>query len=365
MAAASNPFTPAFGTSPLVLAGRDAILQDMRAAFTSDPGNPNLSTLIIGARGTGKTALMSGIRGIASEEGWIAVGVTALPGLLEDIYEQAIAATSHLLAPEQTRQITSLTVGPVAASWSEAKPEGGNWRTRMSRLVDALAPLETGLLITVDEVQAGLDELVQLAAIYQHFVTEGRKVSLVMAGLPFHVDALVSDKTVSFLRRSFQHRLGAIDDADVADAFRRTVVDGGKRIDTDALDLCVDAIDGFAYMLQLVGFRAWNAALTGTITAQDAQAGIQAARRDMETHILSATYRELSAKDIAFLEAMLSDREFSRMGTIAERLGVSTGYASQYRTRLLSAGAICEVGRGRVAFAFPGLREYVAERVED
>lgn len=43
------------------------------------------------------------------------------------------------------------------------------------------------MLFTVDEVDPTLDEMVQLAAFYQHFVREGRKVALLMAGLPHNI----------------------------------------------------------------------------------------------------------------------------------------------------------------------------------
>ena len=51
------------------------------------------------------------------------------------------------------------------------------------------------MLFTVDEVDPTLDEMVQLAAFYQHFVREGRKVALLMAGLPHNISSLLNNKT--------------------------------------------------------------------------------------------------------------------------------------------------------------------------
>lgn len=358
---ARNPFTPTFGTVPAFLAGRQSILRNMRDAFSDRYGNPNLSTILIGARGTGKTALMSCIRDEALGEGWITASATALPGMLEDIYEQATLSARHLVDQPSSRQLTSLSVGPVSAGWEHSEAAmHGNWRTRMSLLLDQLAPFGTGLLITVDEVRAELDELVQLAAIYQHFVTERRQVALVMAGLPFHVHRLVSDKSVSFLRRSAQHQLGRIPSADISLALRQTFESGGKRAEDEAIDLCVKAIEGFAYMLQLVGYRTWQeAGESSIITAMHALRGIHGARQDLEEYILASTYRELSRGDLRFAEAMAEDPHESRLSNIASRMGVSNGYASKYKTRLLSAGIIGERSRGVVGFDIPGFREYV------
>ena len=54
-----NPFTPSFGQIPLYMAGRDLVIDEIMRAFENGVGDPNLSTILIGARGSGKTALMS------------------------------------------------------------------------------------------------------------------------------------------------------------------------------------------------------------------------------------------------------------------------------------------------------------------
>lgn len=49
-----NPFTPTFGSIPPFLAGREHILRDINRGFINGPGDPNLSTIFTGARGTGR-----------------------------------------------------------------------------------------------------------------------------------------------------------------------------------------------------------------------------------------------------------------------------------------------------------------------
>ena len=49
-----NPFTPTFGMVPPFMAGRGKLLDEMSRAFEDGLGNPNLSTIIIGARVQGK-----------------------------------------------------------------------------------------------------------------------------------------------------------------------------------------------------------------------------------------------------------------------------------------------------------------------
>ena len=79
-----EPVTPSFGEVPAHLAGRQQIIRDLDRAFLSQRRRPELTSIFSGARGTGKTALMSSLATRAESHGWIAVKTTALPGMLED-----------------------------------------------------------------------------------------------------------------------------------------------------------------------------------------------------------------------------------------------------------------------------------------
>ena len=94
---ASNPFTPTFGVVPAFMAGREDITSELLAALEEGVGNPNLTTIISGARGTGKTALLTYLSDAAQAQGCVSVNVSALPGMLEEIVQQAGAASAHLI----------------------------------------------------------------------------------------------------------------------------------------------------------------------------------------------------------------------------------------------------------------------------
>ena len=117
-------------------------------------------------------------------------------------------------------------------------------------------------------------------------------------------------------------------------------------------------------MLQLVGFRCWQATSPDdVISARSAQLGIRDAQDDFRSHILAPTLRELSEIDLRFVEAMLEDERESRISDIAKRMGVESRYASKYRSRLLAEGVIEQVARGVVRFALPEFRAYVREEL--
>lgn len=366
----TNPFTPEFGSVPLVMAGRQSIRRELFDAFSQGRGgNPNLSSILIGPRGSGKTALLTYLAKEASSEGWVAVHAVAMPGMLEDIFEQTRLACANALEKKEAYtppQLTSLGLGPVSVGWAASPAPSENWRTRMSGLMEALEGAGLGLLITVDEVVASLDEMVRLAAVYQLFVREQRRVAPVMAGLPSNISALLNDKSISFLRRAQQHKLGTIPDPDVREAFRETAAIGGRDVASNALETCVSAIGGYPYMLQLVGFRCWQASNpSGVISVEAAKRGVGDAREDFRSHILEPTFQELSEVDLRFIEAMLADERESRISDVAKRMGVESRYASKYRSRLLAEGVIEQVARGIVRFALPEFKAFVQGELGD
>lgn len=360
----SNPFTPGFGQIPPFLAGREYMVRDVASALRSNSHDPNLTTLYVGARGSGKTTLLNLVANDALSCGWICAQVSAIPGMLEDILITSQRALRALAGTKSDAQLTSVGVAGVSLGWERAREGRSNWRSEIYDLLDALEPLGSGLLITVDEVQADFDELIQLASVYQHLVGERRRVALLMAGPPYQVSRILNDKSISFLRRATRHNLGRIDDLAIFDAVENTVLSSGRSIEGEALNLAVDAIDGSPYMMQLVGYRMWDVRPDSpTIEVDDVRRGARQATIELRERVLETTWYELSDGDIRFMAAMLGDGNASRMSDVAGRLGVSAGYAAQYRRRLMEAGVIGQRSRGVVGFDLPGWREFLQDKL--
>lgn len=360
-----NPFTPSFGEIPAHMAGRKAIVSDLVRAFESKTRRPELTTLFSGARGTGKTTLLALLAHKAESLGWISVSTTSIPGMLEDLEIGIRKQAAHLLEDDSGRQLTGVEIANIGAlSFQNADTPKSNWRSRVTEVLEQLSATDTGLLITVDEIDPSLNEMVELAAVYQHFVREGRKVALLMAGLPHNVSAFTGSKSVSFLRRAQRYVLSRIPDSEVEDAFLRTVVENGREPDMQGLKKAVSAIEGFPFLMQLVGYRSWDVhAQEKSISESDFELGIDLARTELEDKILAATFRELSDEDIRFLTAMLEDEDGTKAADLVKRLDRSSAQVAQYRRRLIDAGIIGERRRGVVGFDLPYFREFLAKQV--
>lgn len=153
MESSINPFTPSFGKVPPILAGRKILIGEFEQAFSLNPNDPNLCSLFSGPRGVGKTVLMSHLARKAEASGWISANVTARPGMLEDILERTMDAANEFIERPSFKRLTSVSISSLfSASWEYRNSDSGNWRTRMSRILDVLAEYSIGLLITIDEV---------------------------------------------------------------------------------------------------------------------------------------------------------------------------------------------------------------------
>ncbi len=362
-----NPFTPTFGVVPPYLAGRHGALQSMKRAFENGVGDPSLSTILIGARGSGKTALLSSIGDEALQKGWIVVNTVASQGMLEDILERTIEAAGNTLELNPKSHVTGINLGELfGIEWTRDSSQNSNWRTRMNAILEKLAETDTGLLITVDELNPQIDEMIQLTSIYQLFIREGKKVGLVMAGLPKNTTDLMDNERVSFLRRSRQQYLGPIGNADIEVAFRKTLAITGKSIQDDVMQKAVEAIGGYPYMMQLVGFYAWEeAGDSKEISLGHLERGIKLAGAELRHSVLESTYRDLSKVDRLFLMSMLSEDAPATITTVAKRMGKGANYASTYKTRLMRLGVIGERSGGSFDFDLPYFREYLEEIEQD
>jgi hypothetical protein len=358
--------------TPPVLAGRDEQLDSLHDALDDGPGAPGRAILFTGVRGAGKTVMLNEAEDIARQHGWLIISETSRIGLAAQVANSTLPALLTEHAPDAViTQVTGLSgsVAGIGGSVSRQRtarfPATATLRSRLEALTEALAPHGTGVLISLDEVhQAAISDLREIIQTVQHAFRDGREVALVAAGLPSSVNDLLSDDVLTFLRRAERFHLGAVDAADVRTALQRPIEQAGRQITDAALAAAVDATQGYPFLVQLVGYQTWNVDRAApTITAAHVTVAVERAVRRVGRLVHEPSLAGLSEVDRSFLVAMAADDGPSRIATIAERLQVSSTYASQYRLRLIAAELIEPAGRGMVTFTLPYLRDYLREHV--
>ncbi|HEX3391452.1 MAG TPA: ATP-binding protein [Solirubrobacteraceae bacterium] len=365
---ARSPFTPSFGTTPPVLAGRDELIAQFAEGIDDGPGAAARATLYTGARGTGKTVLLNAAEEQARSRGWLVISETATPGFLERL------ASDHLpraLASRDTdalkRRLTSiqapLNLGGVGWATDDQHRPRPSLRSQIELLTDLLAENETGLLITLDEIHHHQkNELREFGAIVQHAFREARELAFAAAALPAAIDDLLSDSVLTFLRRADRHHLERVEEDAVREALREPILKAGRSLAPPALETMVAATQGYPFLIQLIGDQVWRKATgEGEIDLPSANVGIEAARRRLGQLVHAPALAEASDIDKSFLLAMSADDGPSQIRDVQTRLGVDKNYASQYRLRLIALELVEPAGHGRLDFALPYLRDYLRE----
>lgn len=368
MAVDMNPFRPTFGTSPPQLVGRDELVEAFRSSLEDGPGAPGRATLYTGPRGSGKTVMLNEAEESARQLGWIVIAENSTPGLIDRLVREHLPRALADHDPDGrplTFKSVSAPLGMGGVSWdtTDRHPVTPGLRTQLDALTDVLGARETGVLITVDEIHAGVTaELRELTSVIQHGFREERQLAFVAAGLARAVDErLLGDNYITFLRRADRHTIGAVHLDDVASGLHDPIVAAGRDITPQALTAASEATAGYPFLIQLVGFHIWRQSGGHTITLDDVTAALPAARRRLGQLVHEPSLAAMSDVDRTFLLAMAQDDGPSKLSDVAQRLGVPTNYASQYRLRLLAAELIVAPARGYVDFELPYMREYLRE----
>ena len=202
------PYTPGFGRRPPVVAGRDALVDDVDRVMEAGPEHPRFCRAVLGSRGTGKTVLLDVIGETASKElGWAVLHVQALQ-------EESLVAVLLRRIPEavrpwrrfgrgskdlQAQLSVGVNLGVASASATVERLHNARTGTAAAAFEDALgrvgsfaAGQGTGLLVTVDEAQmAPQEDLSALLRALQTVVARRlQPVAVVFSGLSSFRDRL-------------------------------------------------------------------------------------------------------------------------------------------------------------------------------
>ncbi|MDR0350173.1 MAG: ATP-binding protein [Coriobacteriales bacterium] len=351
----ANPFHPQFGKRPDKFVGRDNIIRDFVASL-SDENDPWRTTVVTGIRGSGKTSLLSGVKEAIAPGSHAVVDVTAGSELNQSILDQL-----QTVAGTPERALAGINVGALGFSVGldvPLKDSPHGFRHHLTQAVKDFAGRGQGVVFLIDEMHNDTGDAREFAITYQHLVREGADVALLMAGLPHSVSAVLNDKVLTFLHRAHKVNLTNVSVALVSHLYARAFKDGGFAADEAALRTAAGATFGFPYLIQLVGYYLWKNS-DGPLSFADVDAALLNSKIELFQNVYELMLREISPKDQEFLFAMLDDREQTAFGDLTARLGVSSGYASRYRQRLIESGFVAPVAHGVISLTPPYIREFL------
>ena len=372
MSDGSNPFSPSFGVTPRVLAGRDAALAAFRDSFSGGAGAPARTVLVVGSRGLGKTVMLNEFEDAALRAGWLAVSESSSPGLLQRLTRDHLPRLLREHArPRAGLTGLSATLGPVGvgAAWEPGPPPESTLRAQINELTDRLADQGGGLALTVDEIQdADVAEMRKIGEILQFSRREGRALAFAGAGLRTGVGALVRSPGATFLRRAMRIDLRDLTGAQAGRALAGPAEEAGRPFDATALALATTVSRGYPYLVQAIGYCAWNASSGAAgITTAHVDRSLPEALGMYRANVLEQAWLDASPREREMLAVMaaISTTEPVSVDAVRRVWGRTSGYVGVYRARLLAADIIAAPAKGLLAFVLPELGEFVRERAQE
>ena len=358
-----NPFTPSFGTLPAVLVGRDEVLAGITPLFARFSARDiHWATHLRGHRGAGKTVLLDQIQEAAAQAGWWVLQEDAGAGapLPAKIINRSLARLAEHDPSRRGRRIASVHALGVGVGLEPTPPTPATV-TSVRDVLDAIVAAEAnGVLVTVDEIhqapEKALDELGNAA---QHLHRAGRPLVLVMAGLP----RPGRSHEPTFLARAWQPDLGRLTDADVERGLVDTAATAGGRFEPLALRRAVELAAGEPFLLQLVGYHAWEAAHRQPIRVAEVERAASPALATYNRAVTARMVADVSPDQRAFLASMARHGTPVRLGDVRAEHEWSQSQAGVYRQRLIDAGLVVPAGWGLVEFAIPGVADVLAEEL--
>lgn len=377
------PYTPGFGLSPPILAGRDEVLDEVMGALRSGPRHPQFVSALIGHRGVGKTSVLDAIgEQVTAHLGWPVLHhqamrdddllggiVEALPGALG---RWGRLGRDYRQLDKQLKVAVHLGVASAEASVTSRRAARDPGATAFRKVVHEVgafaAAHDTGVLVTVDEASSAQpSDLAALAGVIQVEVNRGRlPVAVLFAGLPSFREAIA--KAGTFAERLSVH---SIEDLG-ADASRLALVEPAARHhvrwEPAALDLVVTASGGHPYHVQLFGYHTWKQAEDADeLTAADARAGVRTGIANLHGQF-ATTWSRLRPLDQAFLSAAarLSGDQAVSVAAVAAAIGRTPAQLDPARHRLVHThGLLRAPRRGEVQYRTAHLASWVRDTHPD
>jgi AAA ATPase domain len=371
-----NPYQPAPGAPPPVLAGRDAELRAIADALArTGEGRPAQPLVFVGLRGIGKTALL---HRLAADGGTRAVVVaveaakdTTLAGSLRVALQTAIrrsGGASRKLGDALQSALEKLplpayelpnNLGAIALTPPPAAQLEGPLSDAMSQLAVSLHKHGRYLAVTIDELQdADLATLRPLITVIHQSAASQAPMLFACAGLPGTPARLHEARTYTERWQFF--RLTLLTPAQATDAIWLPAAALGVSVERDALDLLAGESGGYPFFVQEYAKAAWDHHRGKRITLADAQAVIGGVRALLENSFYRERFERLTGRELRFAIALADlGPGAQQLRAIAERMGTDSAALGSTRTQLIKKDVIVVPGPGLVEFRIPLSDRYI------
>jgi AAA ATPase domain len=378
-----NPYCPGAGLRPAALVGRDDELQNWSGALKRlENARSAKSVVLHGLRGEGRTVLLGEFHRMAEGRDWISVIIEANAGspLRETLARALYPVVRELVRPSAGEKLTKALATfkafsvkvDIAGAWSfgldvraeRGRGDSGELEADISELIKDLAEAaqeqRRGLAILIDEAQdLTRDELKALSEICDQGGQFRWPFLMALAGLPSLPRAL--SKVDGVAEHLFRHwEVTQLQDGAAWQALTGPAAGEGVSWDEDAVRYVMKESQGHPYFLQEYGQATWNAAEGATLTYDDARVGVASGRAHLDAGFYRRQWERATHAQQAYLKAMTRDGVGpSQSADVASRLGRTPMCVGAFRDSLIKKGLIYAPHQGQVAYAVPGMADFI------
>lgn len=342
---AENPFRLDFGAKPKLYVSRIQEQTKIINTFTAEEPSAHIF-MLIGARGTGKTVLMTSVaQELRSTEQWLHIDLNAE----EDMMVPLAAGIAQYLRGKKPKLAVGFSVKGVSISVENKDADYHDIRLDLDRMLEALKKDQKRLLITIDEV-SNSKQMRDFTNYFQHCLREELPVFVIMTGLYKNVRALQNNRSQTFLRRIPKITLDALNISRITQKYREVF----RCSNEDAMEMARLSA-GYSYGFQILGYLTFDAGKN-----HPDESIVTEYRINLEENSYEKIWEELSESErkvtmgIAYAEPNASVKE------IRESIDMDSNNFSTYRDILRKSGLLSsKTSYGRIGFSLPFFKEYV------
>lgn len=351
--AISNPFTLTFAKVPNVLIERSAQKNQIENMF-NDMTPSNMIYMITGARGTGKTVMLSElINDFSADKDWVTIDLDPLQDLVSQIDHKLKAGNTRTRNTEVT--FNTPDVFGASAELKITSSKDTDIESSIEKSLEKIKKQGRRVFIAIDDA-SNTEQMRLFSSMYQRLIRHDFPVYLVMTGIAKELQSLQDEKSLTFLTRALKITIESLNVARIRDKYQEIL-----KINYELADEMARFVKGYTYGFQVLGYIAWEK---------------QNKKREFTLANLIDEF-DLQIADCSYdkIWAELSDRDKDVLYRIAEegtasveavrnKLNMTSPSFSTYRMRLIKQGVVNPVRHGYLEISLPRFDEYVRRRFE-
>ena len=339
-----NPFSLDFGAKPNLYIPRLEEQNRIISTFSSTKPSSHIF-MLIGARGTGKTVLMTSIsHELRNNAGWLHIDLGNGSDVLNSLAAYLVKE-SKILFPKLKFDITVKGLG-ISVDKDE---KYSDITADLDTMIHTLNRKNVKILVTVDEV-SNSKGIRDFMTYYQHCIREEMDIFVLMTGLYKNIRALQNNKTLTFLKRVPKIILEPLNLMRISKKYE-DIFD----LDRDSSMKMAYHTSGYSYGFQILGYILYDSGknviddnvLSEYITC-------------LEENSYEKIWEELSAEERRVAISIAKMDTVPDVKDVRDDLDMNSNKFSTYKDTLTKSGILSDKkARGKVGFNLPYFKEFV------